>query len=45
MRSLLDQKFSNEYDVNAGSTDNSWTLTMKPLVEKDLEQKTVYAGH
>ena len=41
VRSLLDQKFSNEYDVNAGSTDNSWTLTMKPLVEKDLEQKTV----
>ncbi len=41
VRTLLDQKFSNEYDVNAGSTDNSWTLTMKPLVEKDLEQKTV----
>jgi preprotein translocase subunit SecD len=41
VRSLLDQKFSNEYDVNAGSTDNSFTLTMKPLVEKDLEQKTV----
>jgi preprotein translocase subunit SecD len=41
VRSLLDQKFSNEYDVNAGSSDNSWTLTMKPLVEKDLEEKTV----
>jgi preprotein translocase subunit SecD len=41
VRSLLDQKFSNEYDVNGGSTDNSWTLTMKPMVEKDLEQKTV----
>jgi len=41
VRSLLDQKFSNEYDVNAGSSDNSWTLTMKPLVERDLEQKTV----
>jgi preprotein translocase subunit SecD len=41
VRSLLDQKFSNEYDVSAGSTDNSWMLTMKPLVEKDLEQKTV----
>jgi preprotein translocase subunit SecD len=41
VRSLLDQKFSNEYDLNSGSTDTSWTLTMKPLVEKDLEQKTV----
>jgi preprotein translocase subunit SecD len=41
VRSLLDQKFSNEYDINGGSTDTSWTLTMKPLVEKDLEQKTV----
>jgi len=41
VRSLLDGKFSNEYDVNAGGTDNSWTLTMKPLVEKALEEKTV----
>ncbi|MGD0345537.1 MAG: protein translocase subunit SecD [Terracidiphilus sp.] len=41
VRSLLDQKFSSEYDINAGSTDNSWTLTMKPVVEKDLEEKTV----
>ena len=41
VRSLLDEKFSGEYDVNAGSTDNSWTLTMKPLVEKSLEEKTV----
>jgi preprotein translocase subunit SecD len=41
VRSLLDQKFSNEYDINGGSTETSWTLTMKPIVEKDLEQKTV----
>ncbi len=41
VRSLLDQKFSNEYDINGGSTETSWTLTMKPMVEKDLEQKTV----
>ncbi len=41
VRSVLDQKFSNEYDISAGSTDTSWTLTMKPLIEKDLEQKTV----
>ena len=41
MSSLLDTKFSNEYDVSGGGTDTSWKLTMKPLVEKDLEQKTV----
>ncbi len=41
VRSLLDQKFSNEYDLNSSSTDTSFTLTMKPVVEKDLEQKTV----
>jgi preprotein translocase subunit SecD len=41
VRSLLDQKFSNEYDINGGSTETSWTLTMKPVVEKDLEAKTV----
>ncbi len=41
VRSLLDQKFSNEYDLNSGSNDTSFTLTMKPVVEKDLEQKTV----
>jgi len=37
--SLLDQKYSNEYDIanNAGT----FTLTMKPQVEQDLEQKTV----
>src|SRR5580698_8469032 len=41
VRSLLDQKFSNEYDINGGSTETSWTLTMKPVVERDLEAKTV----
>ncbi len=41
VRALLDQKFSNEFDVNSGATDSTWTLTMKPLFEKDLEQKTV----
>ena len=40
MRSLLDQKYSNEYDIN-GSGDGSFTLTMKPLVEKALDEKTV----
>ncbi len=41
VRSLLDTKYSNEYDVNGGGADNTWTLTMKPLVQKALEEKTV----
>src|SRR6202007_3095728 len=40
VRSLLDSKYSNEYDVTGGS-DNSFTVTMKPLVEQALEKKTV----
>ncbi len=39
IRTLLDSKYSTEYDVN-GSSDNSFTVTMKPLVEKALEDKT-----
>jgi len=41
VRSLLDTKYSNEYDVTGGGADNSWNLTMKPLVQKALEEKTV----
>ncbi|MGH9598584.1 MAG: protein translocase subunit SecD [Terracidiphilus sp.] len=33
-------KYSNEYDVSQGN-NNSWTLTMKPLFERDLDQRTV----
>lgn len=40
-RSLLDTKYSSEYDLTGGGSDNSFTLTMKPLVEKALEEKTV----
>ncbi len=40
VRSLLDTKYSNEYDVTGGGADNSFTLTMKPLVETALEKKT-----
>ncbi|MGO9936072.1 MAG: protein translocase subunit SecD [Terracidiphilus sp.] len=40
VRSLLDSKYSNEYDVTGGS-DNSLTVTMKPPVEQALEKKTV----
>jgi preprotein translocase subunit SecD len=39
IRTLLDSKYSTEYDVN-GNSDNSFTVTMKPLVEKGLEDKT-----
>ncbi|MGA7859910.1 MAG: protein translocase subunit SecD [Terracidiphilus sp.] len=39
IRNLLDSKYSTEYDVS-GSSDNSFTVTMKPLVEKALEDKT-----
>jgi preprotein translocase subunit SecD len=40
VRSLLDTKYSNEYDIASGS-DNSFTLTMKPNVQAALEKKTV----
>jgi preprotein translocase subunit SecD len=39
-RSVLDQKYSNEYDVSGGS-DGAFTLTMKPSVLTSLEGKTV----
>ena len=39
-RSLLDSKYSNEYDITGGS-DNTLTVTMKPSVEQALEKKTV----
>ncbi len=39
-RSLLDSKYSTEYDV-AGGSDTTLTVTMKPLVEQALEKKTV----
>jgi len=40
VNSLLDSKFSNEYDIASGA-DNAITVTMKPLVEQALEKKTV----
>jgi preprotein translocase subunit SecD len=40
-RSLLDTKYSGEYDVSSGGSDTSFTLTMKPTVKKALEEKTV----
>ncbi len=40
VRSLLDQKYSNEYDLSGGS-DGNFILTMKPSVLSSLESKTV----
>ncbi|MGC1460689.1 MAG: protein translocase subunit SecD [Terracidiphilus sp.] len=40
VRTLLDTKYSNEYDLDSGS-DNAWTLTMKQPVLTALEEKTV----
>jgi preprotein translocase subunit SecD len=33
-------KYAEEYDVSQG-INNTWTLTMKPLFESDLEKRTV----
>jgi preprotein translocase subunit SecD len=41
VRSTLEDKYSNEYDVSGGGADNTWALTMKPLVVSALEKKTV----
>ena len=40
VRSALDTKYSNEYDLSGGGADNTWTLTMKPPVVTALEKKT-----
>jgi len=41
VRSLLDTKYSNLYDLTGGSTDSTFTLTMKPTAVTALEEKTV----
>lgn len=40
VRSLLDNKYSNEFDVSSGAS-GSWTLTMKPTYQQDLQRRTV----
>jgi len=40
VRSLLESKYGNEYDVSGGS-DTPFTLTLKPLIARQLEEKTV----
>jgi preprotein translocase subunit SecD len=39
LRSSLDQKYSNEYDIS--SANGSYTLTMKPSYQSDLEKRTL----
>ena len=41
VRSLLDTKYSTEYDLAGGGSESSLTITMKPNVEKALDDKTV----
>ncbi len=40
VQSLIDSKYSNEYDIS-GSGDSTLSVTMKPNVEKALNDKTV----
>ncbi len=39
LRSTLDQKYSTEYDI--ASANGSYTLTMKPSYQSDLEKRTL----
>jgi preprotein translocase subunit SecD len=41
VRSLLDSKYSNEYDITSINNQTSFVLTMKPTIEKALNEKTV----
>jgi preprotein translocase subunit SecD len=41
VRSVLENKYANEYDVTGGGADQSFTVTMKPPVVLALEKKTV----
>ncbi|HEY2856936.1 MAG TPA: protein translocase subunit SecD [Terracidiphilus sp.] len=40
VRTTLDNKYGNQYDVASGA-NGSWTLTMKTSYEQDLERRTV----
>jgi preprotein translocase subunit SecD len=41
VQTILDNKYSNEYDLTGGGSDGTFTLTMKPTAETALEEKTV----
>jgi preprotein translocase subunit SecD len=40
VRSVLESKYGNEYDLSGGGNETAWTLTMKPMVMTALEKKT-----
>jgi preprotein translocase subunit SecD len=40
-RQVLDNKYSNEYDIAGGGADGGFTITMKPNIEKALNDRTV----
>lgn len=41
VRSILDEKYSNEYDIAGANNQTSFILTMKPTIMKALNEKTV----
>jgi preprotein translocase subunit SecD len=41
VRSVLDDKYSNEYDIASAGGESSFTVTMKPNIEKALDERTV----
>jgi len=41
VRSQLDDKYSNQYDLTGGGADGSFTMTMKPVYVRTIEQRTV----
>jgi preprotein translocase subunit SecD len=41
VRSLLDEKYSNEYDITGANNQTTFMLTMKPQFEQSLEERTV----
>ena len=41
VRSTLDTKYSSEYDVTGGGSENNFTITMKPTIVRALNEKTV----
>ncbi len=41
VRSILDEKYSTEYDITGANNQTAFMLTMKPQIEKALDEKTV----
>ena len=45
VNSTLENKYSSEYDVTGGGADNSFTLTMKPMIVTALEEENRSASY